>query len=93
MNSESTHIIRPQEGFQEKFVRSNVDVCFGGGVLNPQPLDSIVITPNGKKCMGDIQEGDVITFTQEGEVITHRITKIDVEESGTKYITKGDNND
>ena len=23
-----------QPGFQEKFVRSNVDVCFGGGVLN-----------------------------------------------------------
>lgn len=26
-------IIRPQEGFQEHFVRSNVDVAFGGGVL------------------------------------------------------------
>ena len=39
-----------------------------------------------------LNQGDVITFTQEGEVITHRITKIDVEESGTKYITKGDNN-
>jgi hypothetical protein len=25
--------IRPQEGFQEDFVRSNVDVVFGGGVL------------------------------------------------------------
>lgn len=39
-----------------------------------------------------LNQGDVITFTREGEVITHRITKIDVEESGTKYITKGDNN-
>lgn len=27
-------IIRPHAGFQEKFVRSNVDVCFGGGCLN-----------------------------------------------------------
>lgn len=26
-------IIRPHEGFQENFVRSNVDVVFGGGVL------------------------------------------------------------
>lgn len=26
-------VIRPHEGFQEKFVRTNVDVCFGGGVL------------------------------------------------------------
>ena len=27
-------IIRPHEGFQEKFVRTNVDVCIAGGVLN-----------------------------------------------------------
>ena len=27
-------IIRPHAGFQEKFVRTNVDVCFAGGVLN-----------------------------------------------------------
>lgn len=27
-------IIKPHQGFQEKFVRSNVDVAFGGGVLN-----------------------------------------------------------
>lgn len=26
-------IFRPHKGFQEKFVRSNVDVCFGGGQL------------------------------------------------------------
>ena len=26
-------IIKPHEGFQEKFVRSNVDVVIGGGVL------------------------------------------------------------
>lgn len=27
-------IIRPHEGFQEKFVRTNVDVCIGGGSVN-----------------------------------------------------------
>lgn len=27
-------IIQAQKGFQERFVSSNVDVCFGGGVLN-----------------------------------------------------------
>ena len=27
-------IIKPHAGIQEKFVRSNVDVCFGGGCLN-----------------------------------------------------------
>lgn len=39
-----------------------------------------------------LNQGDVITFTQEGEVITHRITKIETEEKSTQYITKGDNN-
>ena len=32
--AEERKIVRPFEGFQEKFVRSNVDVCIGGGVLN-----------------------------------------------------------
>ena len=40
-------IIKPHAGFQEKFVRTNVDVCFAGGVLNPQPVDSRVATPTG----------------------------------------------
>ena len=39
-----------------------------------------------------LNQGDVITFTREGEVITHRITKIETEEKSTQYITKGDNN-
>ena len=39
-----------------------------------------------------LNQGDVITFTQEGEVITHRITKIETEEKSTQYVTKGDNN-
>lgn len=33
MAEKQRKIIRPQAGFQEKFVRSNVDVCFGGGSL------------------------------------------------------------
>ena len=28
------NIIKPQPGFQEKFTRTNVDFCIGGGVLN-----------------------------------------------------------
>lgn len=31
MAEKQRKIIKPQKGFQEKFVRSNVDVCFGGG--------------------------------------------------------------
>lgn len=46
-----------------------------------------------KKVKEDkLKQGDVITFTEEGEVITHRITKVETEENGTQYVTKGDNN-
>lgn len=66
MGSENIKIIRPQPGFQEQFVSSNVDVCFGGGVLNPQPMDSFVHTPFGFKRMGDIQVGDVVSTVDGG---------------------------
>lgn len=59
-------VIRPQAGFQEKFVRTNVDVCFAGGVLNPQPIDSLIATPNGFIPLGQIKAGDVICDTDGG---------------------------
>lgn len=69
-------IIRPQAGFQENFVRSNVDVCFGGGVLNPQPIDSYVITPYGERRLADMQPGDTICDVNGGvQVINHIINK------------------
>ena len=42
----------------------------------------------------EIKDGDVITFSKDGGVITtHRVTKIEETESGNKiYVTKGDNN-
>lgn len=40
----------------------------------------------------ELKEGDVITFNKDGEVITHRITKIQTENDKKLYITKGDNN-
>lgn len=40
----------------------------------------------------EINVGDVITFLHDGEVITHRITKIDNDGDITQYTTKGDNN-
>lgn len=58
--TKKTTIIRPHAGFQRLFVQSNVDVVVGGGVLNPQPLDSLIATPNGFVKMGDIKEGDEI---------------------------------
>lgn len=58
--AEAQKIIRPQAGFQEKFVRTNADFVIGGGVLNPQPLDSLVATPTGFVRMEDIKVGDII---------------------------------
>jgi len=52
--------IRPQPGGQERFVRSNVDVCFFGGVLNPQPGDELISTPDGFMCIQDLFIGDII---------------------------------
>lgn len=40
----------------------------------------------------ELNVGDVITFQYKGEVITHRITKIDNEADVIQYTTKGDNN-
>lgn len=50
----------------------------------------IVIVKNGKK--DKIGQGDVITFNQNDEVITHRVIKNITEENNVEYITKGDNN-
>ena len=69
MSETSTKIIRPHAGFQEKFVRSNVDVVFGGGQLaggKAQPLDSLVCTPFGFRKMGDLKIGDTITNSGGG---------------------------
>jgi len=52
-------------------------------------INDVVITKKVKK--DKIKKGDVITFLQDGEVITHRITKIDDGEK-IQYTTKGDNN-
>jgi hypothetical protein len=64
--AKKTKIITPQEGFQERFVRCNTDFAVGGGVLNSQPLDALVATPNGFIRMGDIKAGDVICNTKGG---------------------------
>ena len=46
-----------------------------------------------KKAKADnLKQGDIVTFKQNGETITHRIVQIDDIEDGKLYITKGDNN-
>lgn len=53
-------------------------------------VNDVVLTKEVKQ--DKIKSGDVITFIQNGEVITHRITKINNEEEKIQYTTKGDNN-
>lgn len=52
--------------------------------------DDVVVI---KKAKADnLKQGEIVTFKQNGETITHRIVQIDDIEDGKLYITKGDNN-
>lgn len=53
-------------------------------------INDVVINKDVSK--DEINVGDVITFLHNGEVITHRITKIENDGDVTRYTTKGDNN-
>ena len=57
-------IIQPQEGFQEAFVRSNVDFAVGGGSLGggkDLSINELILTPNGWVKNGDLQIGVMIS--------------------------------
>ena len=62
-------IVKPQEGFQEAFVSTTVDVVGGGGILAAgklQPLDSKVLTPSGFVEMRDIKVGGKVVTPFDG---------------------------
>ena len=62
-------IVKPQEGFQEAFVSTTVDVVGGGGILaagKEQPLDSQILTPNGFMKMRDIKVGSKVVTPFDG---------------------------
>lgn len=55
--------IRPQKGFQDRFVSSSVDIAIGGGaagVGKMQPFDAQVLTPFGFVDMGSLKIGSQI---------------------------------
>lgn len=52
--------------------------------------DDVVVIK--KEKADNLKQGDIVTFKQNGETITHRIVQIDDIEDGKLYITKGDNN-
>lgn len=56
-------IVKPQEGGQLRFTRSNVDVCWFGGCLGggkELSINELVLTPDGWKRNGDLKSGDVV---------------------------------
>ena len=62
-------IVKPQEGFQEAFVSTTVDVVGGGGILAAgklQPLDSKVLTPSGFVEMRDIKVSSKVITPFDG---------------------------
>lgn len=72
MSDNSRKDISLQAGFQTKFARSNCDTTFGGGVLNPQPKGSLVLTPNGFRKIEEFKEGDIICgISEHTQKITH----------------------
>lgn len=61
------NIIRAQNGFQEMFSKTNVDICIGGGVLGPQPFGSMVKYENGFVPIENVKIGDKISRPKGGE--------------------------
>lgn len=45
-----------------------------------------------KYDINKLQEGDIIAFVQDEDIITHRIEKIEINEKKRLFITKGDSN-
>lgn len=69
MISSDIKIWTPHEGFQKRFVQSNVDFLVGGsamGVGKEQPLNAKVLTPNGWVRMGDLRIGDLVVTPFDG---------------------------
>ena len=57
-------IIKPYSGFQESFVRSNLDFVVGGGAMSGGkmcPLDTPVLTPHGWRENGSLRIGDYVS--------------------------------
>lgn len=42
--------------------------------------------------INDLKDGDIISFRNDSEIITHRIIRIEEDKKQILYITKGDNN-
>ena len=81
-------VINPNE--TPSFFGIKTYVIISGSMLPELDIGDIVIVKDEEQS--EYKEGDIISFREDENVITHRISKI-IEENGVKkYVTKGDNN-
>ena len=52
--------------------------------------NGITIKPESEE---QIKEGDIVTFSKNGELIVHRVVSRGVDSEGVYFITKGDNSE
>ena len=54
-------------------------------------IDDVILV---KKCdIRELNKNDIITFTKDEKIISHRIVKIIEKEKDRNFVTKGDNNE
>lgn len=66
-------ILKPQEGFQEKFLSSEADIVIGGGSAGCFRWDTLVQTTEGYKYIKDIKIGDsVLSFNVDKKIVENQ---------------------
>lgn len=65
-------------------------ICISNSMENEFKVGDIVISK--KDIEESINIGDIITYREGNEIITHRVENIVLEDNKTKYVTKGDSN-
>lgn len=70
-------------------------MAIGSGSMEPIYYrgDAIIFEKYDSKQIKDIEIGEILVFTHEGEYVTHRVVGIAEENEKRIFTTKGDNND
>ena len=55
--------------------------------------DAVILEKTNKSNINSLKKGMIVAFEEEGEIVTHRILTIELQEGKEYIITKGDNND
>lgn len=55
--------------------------------------DAIILEKVDSKNRDTLKKGDIVAYEEDGNIVTHRILTIEMENGVEKIITKGDNND